>query len=51
MERGRTGVSFMVTSSSKRSFEESPVTSSTSWSSKTNRFSYLWGLGRSIDTF
>ncbi|URD93119.1 hypothetical protein MUK42_34593 [Musa troglodytarum] len=45
MERRRTGVSFMATSSCKRSFEESPVTTSASWSSKALLTTYLrdWG--------
>ncbi|CAD5182137.1 unnamed protein product [Musa acuminata subsp. malaccensis] len=45
MERSRTGVSFTATSSSKRSFEESPVTTSTSWLSKASLATYLRGWG------
>ncbi|CAL9047981.1 unnamed protein product [Musa banksii] len=45
MERSRTGVSFTATSSSKRTFEESPVTTSTSWLSKASLATYLRGWG------
>ncbi|THU58577.1 hypothetical protein C4D60_Mb03t15840 [Musa balbisiana] len=51
MERSRTGVSFTATSSSKRSFDESPVTTLSSGLGRSIDTFLSSGLGRSIDTF